>query len=38
MTAMVFGELYRYNGVWKFNAIGEATRDNSITDLARRFS
>ncbi len=38
MTAMVFGELYRYNGAWKFNAIGEATSDNSITDLARRFS
>ena len=37
MTAMVFGELYRYNGAWKFNAIGEATGDNSIDDLARRF-
>ena len=37
MTAMVFGELYRYNGSWKFNAIGQATRDNSIGDLAKRF-
>ena len=37
MTAMVFGELYRYNGEWKFNAIGQATQDNSIGDLARRF-
>ncbi len=37
MTAMVFGELYRYNGAWKFNAIGQATQDNSIGDLARRF-
>ncbi len=37
MTAMVFGEVYRYNGAWKFNAIGQATQDNSIGDLAKRF-
>ena len=37
MTAMVFGELYRYNGSWKFNAIGQATQDNSVGDLAKRF-
>ena len=37
MTAMVFGELYLYKGQWKFNAIGQATKDNSITDLANRF-
>ena len=37
MTAMVFGEVYRYNGAWKFNAIGQATQDNSIGDLANRF-
>ena len=37
MTAMVFGEVYRYNGSWKFNAIGQATQDNSIGDLAKRF-
>lgn len=38
MTAMVFGEIYRRNGEWKFNAIGQATTDNSIEELARRFS
>lgn len=38
MTAMVVGEIYRYNGEWKFNAIGQATRDNGISDLARRFT
>lgn len=38
MTAMVFGELYRYNGAWKFNAIGQATQDNSVGDLAKRFT
>lgn len=37
MTAMVFGELYRYDGGWKFNAIGQATQDNSVGDLSKRF-
>ena len=37
MTAMVFGEIYRYNGEWKFNAIGQATKDTSIADLANRY-
>ncbi|MEE5992198.1 MAG: TerD family protein [Oscillospiraceae bacterium] len=37
MTAMVFGEIYRHNGVWKFNAIGQPTTDNSVTELAARF-
>ena len=38
MTAMIFGEIYRYNQQWKFNAIGQATADNDIKALARRFS
>lgn len=37
MTAMVFGEVYRYNGEWKFGAIGEPTHDNSIGELAARY-
>ena len=37
MTAMVFGEMYLRNGQWKFNAIGQATKDNSITELSRSF-
>lgn len=37
MTALVFGEVYRRNGEWKFNAIGQPTTDNSISELARRF-
>ena len=36
-TAMVFGEIYRHNGQWKFNAIGQATTDNSVGELANRF-
>lgn len=38
MTAMYFGEVYRYNGEWKFNAIGQGTADNSIGDFAKRFA
>lgn len=37
MTAMIFGEVYRHNGEWKFNAIGQGTNDLSIADLARRY-
>ena len=37
MTAMIFGEIYRRNDLWRFNAIGQATTDDSITELAERF-
>ena len=37
MTAMVFGALYRHNGAWKFNAIGQATQDQSVHEIANRF-
>lgn len=36
-TAMIFGEVYRYNNEWKFGAIGEPTNDNGIADIAARF-
>lgn len=36
--AMIFGEIYRYNDEWKFNAMGQGTPDTSITDLAKRFT
>ncbi len=36
-TAMIFGEIYLYNGEWKFSAIGEPTNDNSISELAARY-
>lgn len=36
-TAMIFGEVYRYNGEWKFGAIGEPTLDNGIAEIAARF-
>lgn len=37
MTGMVFGEVYRYNSEWKFNAIGQGTNDGSISDLVKRY-
>ena len=37
-TAMIFGEVYRYNGEWKFNAMGQGTTDGSITEMSRRFA
>jgi stress response protein SCP2 len=37
MTAMIFGEVYRYNGEWKFNAIGNGTTDPGIGELCRRY-
>ncbi len=37
MTAMVFGELYKYNGEWKFTAVGQATQDKDIPELCQRF-
>ena len=37
MTAVIFGEVYRYNGEWKFNAIGQGTTDPGLADLARRY-
>lgn len=37
MTAMVFGEVYRYKGEWKFSAIGQATQDKGLGELAARF-
>lgn len=37
MTTMIAGRLVKDNNEWNFDAIGEATKDNSIDDLVRRF-
>lgn len=37
MTAMIFGEIYRHNGEWKFNAIGQGTNDPGLGELTRRY-
>lgn len=37
MTAMIFGEIYRYNNEWKFNAIGQGTNDPGLVELSNRY-
>lgn len=37
MTAMVFGELYRHNGEWKFNAIGQPMQIWSVAQLSEKY-
>lgn len=37
MTAMIFGEVYRYNGEWKFNAIGQPLQIWSVAQLAEKY-
>lgn len=32
-TSMIFGEVYKHNGEWKFNAIGQGTNHTSIDQL-----
>ena len=34
---MIFGEVYRHDGEWKFNAIGQGTKDPGIAELATRY-
>ena len=36
-TAVVVGELYKHNGEWKFNAIGQGTKDTGLQGLAKRY-
>ena len=37
MTAMIFGEIYRHNGEWKFSAVGQGTNDPGLGELAKRY-
>ncbi len=36
-TGIIFGEVYRHDGEWKFNAVGEGIRASYINDIAKRF-
>jgi stress response protein SCP2 len=38
MLAMVAGEVYKKNGEWKFNAIGNGTTDPGLKELSGRFA
>lgn len=37
MTALIFGEIYRHNGEWKFSAVGQGTTDPGLGELANRY-
>jgi len=37
MTAMLFGEVYRRDGEWKFSAIGQGSNEGSIGDFAKKY-
>lgn len=37
MTAMIFGEVYRHQGEWKFSAIGQGTTDPGLGELTARY-
>ena len=37
MLAMVAGEVYKKNGEWKFNAVGNGTTDPGLGELSKRF-
>ena len=36
-TAVVVADLYRHNGEWKFNAIGQGTNDPGLGELIKRY-
>lgn len=36
-TTLVTGEIYRRNDDWKFNALGEATVDTSVSEVANKY-
>lgn len=38
MLAMIVGEVYRYKGEWKFNAVGNGTTDPGLQELSRRYA
>jgi tellurium resistance protein TerD len=37
-TALITGEIYRYNNGWKFAAIGEGTNDSSLSTIVKKYS
>ncbi|AFM40890.1 putative stress response protein, TerZ- and CABP1 [Desulfosporosinus acidiphilus SJ4] len=36
-TSLIVAEVYRHSGEWKFAALGEATRDASLSEIIRRY-
>ena len=37
-VSMIMGKLYKHNGEWKFNSIGQATRDRDLKQTLMSFS
>lgn len=37
LTSLIAGEIYKHNNEWKFNAIGEGTRDASLGEISNRY-
>lgn len=37
MKSMIFAEVYRHDGGWKFNAIGQGTDDTSLPSLLKHY-
>lgn len=37
MHAVVFGEVYRKENEWKFNAIGQGTQEGKLEEIVRRY-
>ena len=37
MTALIVAEIYKYGNEWKFNPIGQGTKDGSLTDLVNKY-
>ncbi|MBQ5319931.1 MAG: TerD family protein [Oscillospiraceae bacterium] len=36
-TAMIFGEVYRHNGEWKFSAVGQGTNDPGLGEMIKKY-
>ncbi len=36
-TSLIVGDLYRHNNEWKFQAVGEATTDISLSEVAQKY-
>lgn len=36
-TTLIVGEVYRHNNEWKFNAIGEGTNDESLSQIIAKY-
>jgi len=37
MTTLIVGEIYRYNTEWKFAALGQGTRDASLSEIIKKY-